>query len=251
MLIKTQAIVLHSLPYSDNQWIVHLYTEDFGRVHYMATLSRNKGSQMKRALFQPLSIIEVVADHKGSKQLQRLKEARMVYPCYNLCQDMRKNAISLFLAEVLYRSARENQADSNLYHFLSHSIQWLDVCTNGVSNFHLVFLIKLSRYYGFFPNLEGLEEGKYFDLQGGAFVASQPLHNAWLKPTDAQAFAGLMRINYENMSAFKFQHGQRLHLLRQMLNYFRIHLVDFPEIKSLEVMEEIFSDTETGVPGSK
>ena len=197
---------------------------------------------MKRAFFQPLSLIEIEADLKGSRQLQRIKEVRCLYPFAGIPYDQIKNSLSFFVAEVLYRSLRDTEKNTTLFDFLMQSIQMLDLCEKGIANFHIVFLIKLTRYIGFYPNLEGQRPGWYFDLSGGVFVPVCPIHNAWLNPSDAERFARLMQINYENMSAFHFEHNQRIEIIRQMLNYYRIHLTDFPPIKSLEVLQEVFSD---------
>lgn len=240
MLIKIKAIVLHCLAYNDTTNIVHLYTEDFGRMSYLARNTHGKRSNIKSAFFQPLSLIEIEADHKGSRELQRIKEIRCLYTFSGIPFNPAKNAVSLFLAEVLYRSLRESERDPVLFDYLFRSIQFLDTCEKGLANFHLVFLIKLTRYLGFSPNMEGQHPLWYFDLQNGVFVSSQPLHNAWLNPEQAKNFTRLMRINFENMHAFKFERHQRVEILRQILNYYRIHLIEFQTIKSLAVLEEIF-----------
>ncbi len=240
MLIKTSAIVLHCQPYGDNTYIVHLYTRDFGRVGYMARLVSGKRTGIRRALLQPLTLVEIQADHKANRQLQQLRDARTLSSVGNVLCDVGRTTVSLFLAEVLYRSIRETERNPNLFEFLSRSIQLLDLCEKGLANFHLVFLIKLTRYLGFYPNLEGQQPGWFFDLYGGEFVPHQPLHNAWLNPVESALFAKLMRITYENMGAYAFNHHERMELLRQMLNYYRMHLTDFPAIKSLDVLEEVF-----------
>ena len=241
MLIKTRALVLHCLPYNDNTNIVHLYTEEHGRSSYLVSNSKSRKSMLKRAYFLPLSLIEIEADHKGSRQMQRIKNVQCLYAFSGIPFDQTKNSISFFIAEVLYRSLRDTDKNNSLFEYLLQSVQLLDLCDKGLANFHLVFLIKLTRYLGFYPNLEGRAPGWYFDLAGGVFVATCPIHNAWLNSSDAERFARLMQINFENMSAFSFDHNQRLELLRQMLNYYRMHLTDFPAIKSLDVLQEIFS----------
>ena len=242
MLIKTKAIVLHSIPYNDNTNVVHLYTEEYGRMSYLASNLKNRNSGMRKAFFQPLSLIEIEADHRGSRQLQRINDVHCLYPFSGIPFDRTKNAISLFLAEVLYHSIRDTEKNPVLFDFIFQSVQMLDLCEKGLANFHLVFLIKLTRYIGFYPNIEGQHDGWYFDLQGGVFVPYCPYHNAWLNPSDAQRFARMLRINYDNMAAFKFEHNERVEILRQMLNYYRMHLSDFPTIKSLEILQEVFSD---------
>lgn len=240
MLIKIKAIVLHCLAYNDTTNIVHLYTEEFGRMSYLAKNTHGKKSNIKSAFFQPLSLVEIEADHKGSRQLQRIKEIRCLYTFSGIPFNPVKNAVSLFLAEVLYRSLRESERNPVLFDYLFRSIQFLDICKKGLANFHLVFLIKLTRYLGFSPNMEGQQPRWFFDLQNGVFVSSLPLHNAWLTPEQAEDFARLMRIDFDNMHAFKFERHQRVEILRQILNYYRIHLIEFQTIKSLDVLQEIF-----------
>jgi DNA repair protein RecO (recombination protein O) len=241
MLLKVKALVLHCQSYSDTNDIVHLYTEDFGRISYLAGKSRSRKTSIRNAYFQPLSLIEIEADHHANRGLQRIKEVRTLYPLNGIVTDPVKNAIALFLAEVLYRSLRESEKNLVLFDYLLRSIQLLDLCQEGLGNFHLVFLIKLTRYLGFYPNVDGATTGWYFDLQGGCFVPSRPFHNAWLNPEQSQGFVQLMRINFENLAAFKFNHHERIELLRQILNYYRMHLTEFPSIKSLDVLQELFS----------
>lgn len=240
MLVKSKAVVLHCLPYGDSTHIVHLYSEEFGRIGYMVRLVSGKRQGIRRSALQPLTVVEIVADHKPNRQLQQLKEVRMLSSQGSGSFDVRKTTISLFLAEVLYRSIRETERNPALFEYLERSIELLEVCDRGIANFHLVFLIKLTRFLGFYPNLEGLQPGWYFDLSGGEFVPVRPLHNAWLSPEASRLFAGLMRINFENMGAFAFQHTERTDLLRHMLDYYRLHLTEFPTIKSLEVLQEVF-----------
>lgn len=241
MLIKSQAIVLHKVRYSDKDSIVYLYSADFGRIAYLMANQKKKGL-LSPSLFQSLSLIEYEAEHKESRSLQRIKEARCLYVLNGILQQPVKNAISLFLAEVLYRILHESERDIELFDFLRQSIEILDLCEKGTANFHLVFLIKLTRLLGFYPNLEEGRPNDYFDLQAGRFCSSMPSHNAWLKPTDALAFTKLLRMDFHNLGVFRFERKERMDILRQMLDYYRIHLGEFPDIKSLEILHELFED---------
>lgn len=242
MLVKSQAVVLHQIKYNDSDSIVYLYSKDFGRISYLVA-NRRKKSALSQALFQPLSIIEYEGDHKMNRELQRIKEAQSIYAFQSIPFDPDKNIISLFLSEFLYRVLSEADANPMLFDYLVQSIEILDLCQKGTANFHLVFLIKLTRYMGFYPNTEDNHPGWYFDLQAGVFSPACPPHNAWLSPSDAQNFARLLRMNYENLYAFKFDRHERVALLKQMLNYYRLHLVEFPEIKSLSVLQSLYDDS--------
>lgn len=239
MLVKSQAIVLYRIRYSDADSIVHLYSRDFGRIAYLVANHR-RNRVVNPAMLQPLSIIEYEAEHKGSRTLQRLKETHSLYTFKGIPSDPAKNGISMFLAEILYRVLNEAEASESLFQYLTQSIELLDQCEQATSNFHLVFLIKLSLFLGFHPNMEENHPNWFFDLQAGCFTPARPPHNAWLTPADARLFAKLMDIRFDNMHLYAFSHRQRTDLLRQILDYYRIHLSDFPEIKSLAVLQECF-----------
>jgi DNA repair protein RecO (recombination protein O) len=241
MLLKTDAVVLHSIPYSDNHRIVHLYTEELGRTDYLITTGSQKKVPVRRAFLQPLNWIEIQADHKGSRELQRIREVRLVYPFTGISFDIIKSTMALFLAEVLDYSLRQTEKDTALFHYLTQSVQWLDLCEKGLANFHLVFLMKLTRYLGFYPNLEDWQPGRYFDLQGGVCLAATPWHNAWLDTKETELFARLASLNFDNMDLYRIDHLSRQKILRHLLNYYRLHLNDFPTVQSLEVLEEVFA----------
>ena len=54
------------------------------------------------------------------------------------------------------------------------SIEPVSKTSASFSNFHLVFMMRLSRFIGFFPNVEQANEGGYFDLINGCFTDRIP-----------------------------------------------------------------------------
>ena len=92
-------------------------------------------------------------------------------------------SIALFLSEFLYRAIREEAENRPLFAYLQHSIIWLDECGEGFANFHLVFLMRLSRFLGLYPNLEDYHTGDYFDLLNACFTSIRPqLHSSYINP---------------------------------------------------------------------
>jgi len=240
MLHKTKGIVLHSLLYNDKFIIINMYTEDFGRASYMVPNSRGRKSKVSRALLQPLSILEMEVEHLNNKDLQRIKEAKSGFTTTQLHCHPVKNAIALFLSEVLYRIIQEKEPNHTLFDYLCRSIKWLDIVDEGIANFHLSFLLQLSAYLGIRPNVESYKAGFYFDLINGIFSESLPEHNSYLNKEDAIVFERLLRINYENMALYTFTRHERTTIIRYIIKYYRLHTSDFPEIKSLAVMQSLF-----------
>ena len=66
------------------------------------------------------------------------------------------------------------------------------------------------------------------------------MHRHYLDKPESLAFAGLLRMSYENMHLYRFTRQDRLLVIHRILEYYRLHMPDFPEIKSLAVMQTLF-----------
>jgi DNA repair protein RecO (recombination protein O) len=185
-----------------------------------------KKSSWKPVFFQPLSIVELEVSHDMRKNIQQMKNVRMLVPYKSLTIDPVKRSIALFIAE-------------SLYLFLRQSLEFLDHSEQSTANFHLVFLLKLSRYLGFEPNTDR-HSTLFFDLVNGVFLSSPPAHHHYLIADEAEKMAQLLRTDYEHMTEIKLSRQQREKLLEDIISYYRFHLPDFHEIHSLEVLKTLF-----------
>ena len=102
--------------------------------------------------------------------------------------------------------------------------------------------MRLSRFLGLYPNLEDYHTGDYFDLLNACFTSTRPLlHSSYINPEEAGRLRQLMRMNYETMHLFGMSRAERTRCLTIMNDYYRLHLPDFPVLKSLDVLKELFS----------
>ena len=240
MYQKATGIVLHTIKYNDTSIIVDVYTGQNGRMSLLAPLPRSKKSTVKTVLFQPLSFIEFETDYRPNINLNRIKEVKSAYPFKSLPYHPYKSSIALFIAEFLYRALREEVQNPPLYAYLQHAIMWLDECERDFSNFHLVFLIRFSRFIGLFPNMEDYHKGDYFDLLNACFISRQPLHPSFVRPEEAESLLQLMRMNFDTMHLFSMNRTERNRCLSVINDYYRLHLPDFPVLKSVGVLQELF-----------
>ena len=214
MLQKTKGIVLHTLKYNDTSIIVDMYTELSGRTSFLVPVPRSRKAAVKSILFQPLSFIEFEADYRPNATLYRVKRGEVFFI---LLPPFLMTRTSLqwhfFLAEFLYRAIREEAENRPLFAYLQHSVIWLDECREGFANFHLVFLMRLSRFLGLYPNLEDYHTGDYFDLLNACFTSTRPqLHSSYINPEEAGRLRQLMRMNYETMHLFGMSRAERTSL---------------------------------------
>ena len=241
MYQKTIGIVLHTLKYNDTSNIVDVYTEQNGRTSFLVRIPRSRKSGVRSVLFQPLALVELEADIRPTSNLHRIREAKALFPFRSLPYHPYKSSIAMFLAEFLYRALREEAPNEPLFAYLLHSIRWLDECEDRpFSNFHLVFLMRLSRFLGLYPNVEGYTTGCYFDMLNACFTPALPQSGAFLNPDEAARIRLLFRMNYETMHLFALSRTERNRCLTVINDYYRLHLPDFPVLRSLEVLKELF-----------
>ena len=240
MLTKTQAIVLHSLKYGETRLIVDMFTRSQGRQSFIVSIPKSVKGKIKKQLFQPLTLLEIESDLRPKLQLQKLSDIRLASPFSSIPFDPNKLSISLFIAEFLYYALRSEQHNEPLFDYIVNSIQWLDAQTDRFANFHLVFLMRLSRFLGFYPNLEHYQSGDYFDLRESIFLSAPPVHRDFLHPQEAEKIQLMMRMDFPTMHLFRMSHQERNRLLEVSLIYYRLHLPDFPELKSVSVLQELY-----------
>jgi DNA repair protein RecO (recombination protein O) len=239
MLQKTRAIVLHNLKYGETGLITTMYTESFGRMSFIIQGIHGKRSSVKANLLRQLSLLEMEVDYKPGRELQRVREVRNNYPFGSIPYGIVKSSLALFLAELLYKVIREEESRHNLFEFLISSIQVLDLMEEGVNNFHLLFLIQLTRYLGFAPSNNYSASDPYFDMIGGKFVSSTPPHPWYLIHSESTLLAQLLEMGYQNLTEFKTELQLRNQLLTSVLNYYGIHLGNNLNLKSLEIIKEV------------
>ena len=240
MLTKTQAIVLHAIKYGETRLIVDMFTKVFGRQAFIVSIPKTPKGKVKKQFFQPLTILEIETDIRPRQQLQKLHDVRLAAPFASIPFEPDKLAISLFVAEFLYYALRSEQRNELLYEYLENSIVWLDGQQSSFANFHLVFLLRLTRFLGFYPNLDDYKDGDYFDLRESVFMPMPPVHRDFLHPEEAQKVQLMMRMDFPTMHLFRMSHQERNRLLEVSLEYYRLHLPDFPEMKSIEVLQALY-----------
>ena len=240
MLTKTQAIVLHSLKYGESRLIVDMFTRTFGRQSFIVSIPKTSKGKIKKQFFQPLTLLEIETDIRPKLQLQKLNDVRLLTPFASIPFEPDKLAISLFVAEFLYYALRSEQRNELLYDYLEYSIMWLDGQQANFANFHIVFLLRLTRLLGFYPNMDDYEDGDYFDLRESEFMRNPPVHRDFLHPEEAQKVQLMMRMDFPTMHLFCMSHDDRNRLLEISIKYYRLHLPDFPEMKSIEVLQALY-----------
>jgi DNA repair protein RecO (recombination protein O) len=241
MLHKTRGIVLKATNYNESSVVVQVFTEKLGIQSYLINGVKKPKAKIPMNILQPLHLLDMVVYHKQSTQIQRVAEARALPTFKTIPYDLIKNTIVQFLNEVLYKSIRQQHTDERLFAFLFNAISWFDETEVPSVNFHLVFLMKLTRFLGFAPQSQLRSDQKYFDLQDGNFTSLLPLHPYFISDVDGAALVQLLNTSFEKNFETKYDNAYRRLLLDKILTYYRLHTASFGEVKSHQVLEEILS----------
>ena len=238
MQVTTKAIILTSLKFGDTSLIVKAFTLSDGLKSYIlkGVLSAKKG-KLKAAYFQPLTQLEIVANHRNKGTLENIREVKITYPYQTLHTDLAKNAMTLFLAEMLGHSIYEEEPNPSLFEFIEASLQWLDVHTE-IANFHCYFLLRLTKYLGFYPDISNAEASS-FDLLEGEFTDTPMLHPI-LTGENLRYFKSFLGINFDAIHHIKMSKSNRHELLHSLVLYFELHLQGFRKPKSLAILSDVF-----------
>ena len=241
MMQKNKGIVLHHVKYGESGIIIYMFTRNFGRQTFIVQGIRQKKALIKINIFQPLYILKLETYHKPGKEIHRIKEAKIHKPFHNISNNIYKSTIVLFLSEILYRSLKTEEPDYRLFDFIESSLEILDKLQTGYANFHLIFLLNLSRFLGFQPDLRDVGTSGYFDLKEGVMRDNLPAHSLYLSKMHSKIFAELNALNYESMGNYKISHTDRNLMTEHLLDYFQLHELNLTPIKSFKILKEVFS----------
>ncbi|QNJ97632.1 DNA repair protein RecO [Constantimarinum furrinae] len=239
MVVTTKAIVLSSLKYSESDLIVSCFTETFGLKSYLLRgILKSRKGKLRVSHFQPLTQLDLVAVHKNKGTLERISEAKVLQPYQSLHTDVVKGAIVMFLSEMLKNSINEEHPDPELFKFLEQSLYWLDT-HDKVSNFHLLFLLKLTAYLGFYPDVSTIE-GEYFNVIEGNFQNTKDAVS--YENTGVIAiFKQFFGIDFDELDALKLTKKTRSDVLNLLLMYYKFHLQGYRDPKSVLVLNQLFN----------
>lgn len=241
MLHKTRGIVLKTTDYGESSVIVQVFTEKFGLQSYIINGVKKAKAKISRNMLQPLHLLDMVVYHKNTGGIQRIAELKNSPLLQTIPYDIVKSSIVMFLNEVIYKTVKQQTADENLFDFLFSAVEWLDHQTEGLANFHLLFLINLTRYLGFYPDRYMADDADYFDLKNGTFNRYKPDGLQFISQPYTQIFSNLLQTGFSSAAALKINNEDRRHLITKILEYYTLHTESFGNIRSHEVLEEVLS----------
>ena len=228
-----KAIVINTIKYGENDLIAHCLLLEGGRTPFLLKDLFKRKKAIQPAYFQPLMQLNLVPSSTGNQRLKFLKSVSIAYHYQHLYTDPIKQSLLFFLSEFLQKTIPfEQETDQRLFEYISKSLQWLDI-HEEVSNFHLIFMIKMTRYLGFYPDINNID-APYFDLFSGKFKQQQTGHHC-LNIPQTTSLKMLLQSDFETKQHF----SDKEDLLNCLNHYLRLHLENYHPPKSTTILKSI------------
>ena len=247
MTHKTKGIILRTIKYGETSLVVTIFTELFGVQTYMINGVRTaKRSGAKAVLYQPAAVLDMEVYHNDLKGMQRIKESSWEMIHHHIFSDVIKNSIALYMVELLYKSLKQPEQNTDLFYFCEDAFTQLDSADNNIAaNLPLYFALHLTHFFGFRINNTlptHLSQHIFLDLIEGNFTNEQPIHPHFIQGENAIITSELLNImQVHELEQVKLNGVKRRELLLKYHDYYALHIQDFGKMKTLQVLHEILS----------
>ena len=144
----------------------------------------------------------------------------------------------MFLSEVLSNVITHQKRDIQLYNYIEESLIWYDINKSN-TYFHMIFLIELTRYLGFYPDILS-NNFKYFNLEEGAYEKSKTSKYS-ITGDSLNLLNQILGIKFDSNPLPTLNSNDKIEVLNIILVYYKLHNNNFKSIKSLEIVKNIFS----------
>ena len=237
---KLEGIVINVIKYNDKHNIAHIYTDKLGMLAFLVRQGTTHASRMRNAMFMPLSLIGFEARLQPGRELGTLHDVRRTAVLMSIYSDPMKNAVAMFVSELLSHTIQEQEQNMVLYSYIKSCILRLEESRASIANFHICFLYQLGQFIGIQPDIDSYHEGYWFNMSEGVYTQHPHAGAKMLPPSQAQVLPLLSRMTFDNMHHFKFNRDQRNEMLESILTYYRIHHSTLGTLRSPEVLKQLF-----------
>lgn len=242
MLLETTGIVFRTVKYGETSVIADIFTEEKGLHTFIGGGVRSAKARMPYNLFQPMMVVDMVAYYRDDPNaMNRLKEVRAGEIWQAIPFDIRRGAVALFMAEICRKSIQEAEENRELYAFLLENLKWLDASPHPIANLHLHFLLCLSGYLGFLPQIdfEEVTGELFFDLKEGTFSPVPLSHRQSLEPDATAQMLALFRAKLEDCHEVALTRAERKYLLNKLLQFYEFHVPGFSGANTPDILEMV------------
>ncbi len=239
MTSSTSAIVLSKIRYKDNDIIVKIFTREYGAISFIVKGSaKSKKSKIKFVYFQELTIVNIQFNFNPNRNLQYIKDLEIKHHYSSSHTDLVKTSVIIFLSEVLSNIITHQKKEVELYDYIEESLIWYD--TNHLNSyFHLIFLLELTKYLGFYPDISD-NHLQYFNLEEGIYESSKTSKYS-IKDVNLNLFNNILGIKFDSNHLLALNSEEKMEVLNIIITYYKLHINNFKGLKSLDIIRNTYN----------
>jgi len=196
--------------------VLHCLTRQWGRRSFIVNVSKSSGM----AFYLPMNILDAEVMENPKSDLWRLHAVSASFPLNGIRNDVRKNSMTMFMSEVLFRTVKDGCNEDGLFDWCCKSVLTLDALETDFSNYHLRFLLELCSAMGFSPSANDL-------------VPFAEKHLSELEQ--------LMSLDFTHFMLYPLSGSSRNGIAEILLHYLSHHIESRIDVKSLRVLRELFT----------
>ncbi|MBK6545302.1 MAG: DNA repair protein RecO [Saprospiraceae bacterium] len=237
-MLKTEGIVFRITRFKESSLILDIYTEAQGLQSFIANGVFSKSSQRLASILQLMNLVDLLVYFNENKEIHRIKEVNPSILYQRIPFDIRRSAIGTFILEVCRKSIKGHQANPELFQFIKNSFIQLDQTEILDPFLHFNFLLEFSNFLGFNPLDNYSKNNDAFDLINGSFVPYERNSLHIINPKDSALLIQLFR--KQTPQEFIKHIEDKRRILDILILYYKHHIDQFKDIKSIEVFKGIF-----------
>ncbi len=229
MYFKTKGILLKRIKYSENAMIIKVYTQKSGlRTFMIKGIGKNKSKNKNARLLSHLTLLEFVAYERKTREIQTISELEFVHHYKTIPYNIIKSCVIIFLNEVIYKVIKEEEKNELLFDYIFSTLLAYDRLEKNYLNFHIHFLIHLTKYLGYFPKYELVNNKSIGPLFNDSELGDK--------------FTLLLQNpDYFQLKDLQLNNNNRNEILSALLSFYTEIIENFQEIKSLPVLKSILT----------
>jgi len=185
----------------------------------------------------------MVVYHNELKNLQFIKEYEWSYLYNEVLFDVVKNAVAMYIVELLQLSLKEPEANPELFYLIEDTLKQLDR-GNAIftANLPLYFTLHLGSELGFQLQGSYSKATPILDLMEGSFTTDIPLHPHYLSGEAARITSQISNILfYNDLEEIQLTRSMRRELLLAYQHFMALHISAFRKMQSLPILQEVLS----------
>jgi len=240
-LIKTEALILRTIPFQESSSIVKMFTREQGKISVIAKGARRLKSAL-RGFLEPLNYIEAIYYYKSTRDIQTLSKIDLIQSYLSGVPDIECNIFGLALLETIDKVVHDHQHDHEIFDDAVHHLGFMNHEPETCKMALVRFLLTLTDILGYrleinsCPHCRAQLISAVYNPGSAQLICMECGRHFSLGHRFAESDMAFLK-NPEDLDSYRMINREKL--LRMLIHYLSYHL-DVPlHLKSLQLLSDL------------